>query len=638
MLKPLRHTQVTLADSFWAPRIETNRVVTLPMEYEQCRKTGRIGMWNWKPGQPNPPHIFWDSDIAKWLEAAAYSLATHPDPKLERQADAVIDGLAGIQLRNGYLNTHYALVEPKKRWTNLRDCHELYCAGHLMEAAVAYAEATGKRKFLDVMCRYADHIDRTLGPRKGQKRGYCGHPEVELALVKLFRATGNKRYLALSKFFVDERGRPPHYYVREARLRGEPDPIPRYAGGSFNYWQAHAPLRKQADAEGHAVRALYLYSGMADVAAETGDRSLVAACRRLWQSVTQRRMYVTGGVGSSCHGERFTCDCDLPNETAYAETCANIALVFFAHRMLQMEPDGAYADVMERALYNGVLSGVGLDGKHFFYANPLTAHPRVYAARPGDQRGDHTVPSRQAWFGCACCPPNIARLLASLGQYVYAQRGDALFVHLFAAGEAMVELAKKRVTIRQCTKYPWQGRVWIEVAPEQPAEFTLALRIPGWCREAKIQINGKPQKTAGLLKKGYAYLRREWRKGDRIELDLPMPVERIEARPEVRSDCGRIALQRGPMVYCLEEIDNGANLADISLPHAATLRTRWEPRLLGGCMVVTGAARRGADWTPGGGLYRTSSTKRSRAALRAIPYCLWNNRGNGEMLVWTREA
>ena len=456
MLAPLGHKHVTFKDRFWAPRIETNRKVTLPIEYAQCRKTGRLAAWTWKKGRPNPPHIFWDSDVAKWLEAVGYSLERHPDAKLEKLADGVIRDMARAQAADGYLNSHYQFVEPGKRWTNLRDCHELYCAGHLMEAAVAYSRATGKRTFLDVMCRYADCIDKTFGTRKGQKRGYCGHEEIELALVKLFHATGEARYLNLAKYFVDERGRHPNYFVEEASKRGDMKLRP-FMDAKNLYLQAHAPVRGQTEAVGHAVRAMYLCSGMADVAAGTGDASLRAACRRIWKSATQRRMYITGGIGSSRHGERFTCDYDLPNETAYAETCASIGLVFFAHRMLQAEADGEYADVMERALYNGVMSGVSLDGKHFFYANPLTAHPVSYAARTGDDHGDHTDPTRQEWFGCACCPPNIARLLASLGQYVYSQRGDVLYVHLYADGTASCNLAGQRVTVTQRTEYPWQG-------------------------------------------------------------------------------------------------------------------------------------------------------------------------------------
>ena len=635
-LRPIPHPRVTFNDRFWAPRIETNRLVTLPIEYEQCRKTGRIGMWTWKPGRPNPPHIFWDSDVAKWLEAAAGSLATHPDRGLERQADAVIEGLAGIQMPDGYLNTHYALVEPEKRWTNLRDGHELYCAGHLMEAAVAYFEATGQRRFLDVMCRYADCIADTFGPRRGQRRGYCGHPEIELALMRLYRATGERRYFELARFFIEERGRQPCYFEVEARARGETPP--RRQGGGHEYFQAHAPLREQRDAVGHAVRALYLYSGATDVAAAAGDAGLMAACRRLWRSVTERRMYVTGGAGSSRHGERFTCDYDLPTELAYAETCAAIALVFFAQRMLAAEGNGIYADVLERALYNGVLSGVDLEGRRFFYANPLTAHPVSYAARPGEDKGAHTALDRQEWFGCACCPTNLVRLLASLGQYFYGIGPRALFVHLYAGGEATAEVAGQSVRVTQTTDYPWDGRVRIAVDPARPAAFTVALRIPGWCRAARLEVNGRPVAAASCLKRGYARLNRVWRAGDRIELNLPMPVERIEARPEVRSDGGRIALQRGPLVYCLEEADNGPHLADIALPRDAALTARRQPKLLGGCVTIEGRGCRRATRGWGSTLYRPAASPRVRVGVRAVPYFLWNNRGPGEMRIWIGET
>jgi DUF1680 family protein len=639
MWKPVLHTSVTLNDGFWSPRVETNRRVTLPIEYEQYRKTGRLAVWTWQKGQPNPPHIFWDSDVGKWLEAVGYSLGTHPDPRLEKLADQVIDDMANAQPADGYLNSHFLLVEPGKRWSNLTDCHELYCAGHLMEAAVAYARATGKRKVLDVMCRYADCIDRTFGLRKGQLRGYCGHAEIELALVKLFHATGEKRYLNLAKYFVDERGRSPSYFVEEARKRGDLNVHPFKTAAAKNMHRlAHVPVREQTEAVGHAVCAMYLYSAMADVAAETHDTALLAACRRLWKSATQRRMYITGGIGSSRHTERFTCDYDLPNETAYAETCASIGLVFFAHRMLQVEADGAYADVMERALYNGVLSGVSLDGKRFFYANPLAAHPVSYAARPGDDHGYHTDLHRQEWFGCACCPPNIARLLASIGQYVYSQNHAGLFVHLYASGSAELEVGGQRVVVNQRTQYPWQGRVELEVLPTAPGAFTVALRMPGWCRDAKIKVNGKAIRTAGLTRKGYVYLRRVWRTGDRVELVLAMPVERIASRPEVRSNCGKVALQRGPIVFCLEEVDNGRDLADITLPRKSKLAVKWEQNLLGGSMTITGQALRRDRRGWGEALYQPVNGQTTRVTLKAVPYCLWNNRKAGEMVVWVGAA
>lgn len=636
-LVPLPVKNVTFTGGFWAPRIETNRRVTLPTEYRLCKSTGRIDAWrlNWKKGQPNPPHIFWDSDVGKWIEAAAYSLATHPDRKLESLVDGVVDLMAQAQAKDGYLNAHYLAVEPDKRWSNLRDCHELYSAGHLIEGAVAYYQATGKRKLLDVLSRYADHIDSVFGREKGKKRGYCGHEEVELALVKLYRATGERRYLKRAKYFIDERGRRPYYYDVEAKARGEnPKKWRRdwkcFEHEAYDQQQAHRPVRKQAQLDGHAVRALYLCSGMADVAAETGDRTLLAACRRLWRNVTERRMYVTGGVGTSHYGERFTFDYDLPNDSAYAETCANIALVFFAHRLLQIEADARYADVMERALYNGVLSGISRDGKRFFYVNPLEQHPATF-------RGNGWVTERQKWFGCACCPPNIARLLASFGQYVYSQRSNEIAVHLYAQSTARFDVNGETIRLEQKTEYPWKETVRMTVTPRAPARFTLALRMPGWCRKPQVRVNGTALNLARLSRKGYARIARVWKPGDRVELAFPMPVERIEAHPSVRANCGRVALQRGPVVYCLEEIDNGSDLNDIRLPRNSKLTARFDPRLLGGTVVVAASAMRRdlSGWN--GHLYRAGASGLKPVTLKVIPYFLWNNRGVGEMLVWIRE-
>ena len=633
-LTPARLTDVEINDAFWTPRLDVNRNATLPIEYDQCKKTGRLDAMKWKEGKGPAPHIFWDSDTAKWIEAAAYSLATHPDKKLQRKVDRVIDTLAAAQCEDGYLNSYYTRVEPGKRWSNLRERHELYCAGHLMEAAVAYYEATGKRKLLDVMCRYADYIDEVFGPRKGQKRGYPGHEEIELALVKLYNVTGERRYLDLSKFFVNERGSQPHYFDAEAKARGD-DPG-QYHFKTHQYTQSHVPVREQRKVVGHAVRAMYLYSGMADVAGETGDRTLLAACRRLWKNVTERRMHVHGGIGPTSRNEGFTHDYDLPNETAYAETCAAIALVFFAHRMLQIEADSRYADVMERALYNNVMSGVSYDGKAFFYGNPLSAYPGYtpHGAGFSDEGGHYR---RSEWFGCACCPPNLARILASLGQYVYSSARNAAWVHLYAGGQASLDIGKQRVTLQQKTQYPWDGRVRITVRPEVPAEFTLALRIPGWSSGAKLTVNGRGVNLADVTSKGYAKVKRLWSKGDRVELVLPMPVERIEAHPKVRQDRGCVALQRGPVVYCLEQVDNGPDLGGIVLPRNAKLTARKDARLFGGVGVITGKALRfdAGKWSDG--LYRPVASKTRPAPIKAIPYFLWANRAEGEMLVWIRE-
>ncbi len=626
---PLQRARVT--GGFWGRRMEVNRTATIPAGHEQLKKTGRIAAFklDWLPGVPNKPHIFWDSDVAKWLEAAAYSLAAHAEAGLRRRVDHLAGLIAGAQQPDGYLNTYFTAVEPEKRWANLRDAHELYCAGHVIEACVAHYAATGKRGLLDVACRYADYIESVFGRGKGKRRGYPGHEEIELALVKLCRAAGEERYLRLSEYFVNERGRRPHYFDREAKARGE-DPR-SYWARAYDYCQAHLPVRKQKTAEGHAVRAMYLYCAMADVAAETDDRTLLAACKRLWRNVTGRRMYVTGGVGSSAQGERFTCDYDLPNEAAYAETCAAIGLVFWAHRMLQLTADGRYADVMERALFNGVLSGVSLDGTHFFYTNPLALHPQSAAF---EQR--HALTQRVEWFGCACCPPNIARLIASFPHYVYSEGRNALYVHLFAEGTAEARVDGQSVTIRQETDYPWRGKVRIHVSPEQAGTFTLALRIPGWCRGARVRVNGSAVAPQRLIANGYAKIRRRWQRGDTVELDLPMPVERVHAHPRVRSCAGRVALQRGPIVYCLEEADNGPDLNDVVLPPDAPLRAAHEPTLLGGVTVVRGGARRSRR--RGGPLYSAEGAGTEPASVTAVPYYAWANRKPGEMLVWVREG
>jgi len=628
---------VAVEGGFWGPRLDINRLVSLPGQYEQLRRVGGLGAWklDWRPGRPNPPHKFRDSDVAKWLEAACYTLITHPDPALGRRAERLAGLIAAAQQPDGYLNTRFTVVEPENRWANLRDNHELYCAGHLIEAAVAHHEATGRRTLLDALRRYADLIDRTFGRERGKMRGYPGHQEIELALVRLYRTTGERRYLRLAQYFIDERGRRPLYFEIEARRRGD-DPNAdwyrqRYGPDFYRAHQAHAPVREQTEAVGHCVRAMYMYSAMADLAAETDDPSLLKACRRLWRSVVRRRMYVTGGVGSTRHGERFTHDYDLPNETAYAETCAAIGLVFFAHRMLRIEADGAYADIMERALYNGVLSGVSLDGRRYFYTNPLAYFPSP-EREPDARRSGR----RQEWFPCACCPPNLARLFASLGRYVYSESAGTAWVHLFVQGRACLDIGGRRVVVEQRTDYPWNGRVRLTVRPEKSATFTLAVRLPGWCRGPVLRINGG--RTATKVVRGYAKVRRMWRPGDRVDLDLPMSVERIEAHPAVRGDCGRVALQRGPLVYCLEGCDNGPDLSDIVLPVGARFAARFQAGLLGGVTVVTARARRRETASWRGSLYMPAPSRRRSMILRAIPYYAWANRAPSEMLVWIRSG
>jgi len=575
--------------------------------------------------------VFQDSDVAKWLEAVAYLLEEKRDSELEALADDVIELLGRAQQPDGYLNTYYTVKEPGKRWTNLRDNHELYCAGHLIEAAVAYFQATGKRRFLDIMCKYADYIGTVFGRGEGQIPGYDGHQEIELALLKLYEATGNENYLKLSQYFIDQRGQQPHYFDQEKEARGETKPF--WYDGGYRYHQAHIPVREQKQAVGHAVRALYMYTAMAGLAAKTGDESLKQACQTLWENVTKRQMYITGGVGSSAFGESFTFDFDLPNDTVYAETCASIALVFWARRMLELEMDGKYADVMERALYNGTISGMDLDGKRFFYVNPLEVWPK--ACERHDKR--HVKPVRQKWFSCACCPPNLARLIASIGHYIYSQTSDALFVHLYVGSNIQTEIGGRSVEIVQETNYPWDGTVRLTVSAESAQEFTLGLRIPGWCRGAEVTINGENVDIAPLTKKGYAYIRRVWRQGDEMVLDFSMPVERIKAHPQVRANAGKVALQRGPIVYCLEEVDNGPNLANLFLPRDAQLEAHFEPDLLEGVVVITGTAERMDESAWNDELYRPIEPRTYQVPFRAIPYYAWCNRGEGEMTVWVNE-
>ncbi|MBI2200490.1 MAG: glycoside hydrolase family 127 protein [Armatimonadetes bacterium] len=633
-LSPVSFLNVGISGGYWGRRVETVRTVTIPLEYEMNRKTGALASYQWESERDKDrPWRIWVGDVGKWTEAAAYCLGVRPDRKLAELAEHAVHEVIRGQKPDGYLYCN--VTAPARRWTNLRDLHELYDVGHAIEGAVAYYQATGKRDFLDTMCRCADLLEANFGDGPGKQRGYDGHPEVELALVKLYRSTGERRYLDLAKFFVDERGRQPHYFDQEAAARGE-DPknswTHRFSPGAPHLcFQAHRPVRQQDDAVGHAVRALYLYSGMADVAVETGDEELLAACQRLWMSAVHRRMYVIGGVGSSSHGEAFTCDYDLPNETAYAETCANIALVFFAHRMLQIKADSEYADVMERALYNGVLSGLSLDGRTFFYANHLTAYPKG-----GNAASDHVAPARQEWFGCACCPPNIARVISGIGQFVYSTSSDGLYVHLYMGGRVKCQVGGTQVTLKQETDYPWKGKVHFTLDPESPARFDLALRIPGWCRRPNLRVNGKVTSVAAILRSGYACVRRDWAKGDEVELTLPMPVERVEAHPSVRANCGRVALQRGPLVYCLEEVDNGPDLADLFLPRTSRLTVEYRKRLLGGVAVIRGKGfrRSRAGWKDQ--LYRSTRSRPKAVGILAIPYALWANRGTGEMVVWVR--
>jgi DUF1680 family protein len=628
-LQPVPFTQVHFDDVFWAPRIETNRKVTLPHIYRMLEETGRIGAFDLNFEREVPSRItliFGDSDPAKWLEAASYSLATHPDPELAAMVDHVADKIVGAQQPDGYLNTHFIHVQPELRWKNLRDFHEMYCAGHLIEAAVAHHAATGQRKLLDALCRYADHIDAIFGPAPAKKPGYPGHPELELALVRLYHATDDPRYLALAKFFIDERGQQsetkPHYYDVEALARGD-DPK-KFWAKTYEYNQSHKPIREQEKVVGHAVRAMYLFSAVADLADETGDPTLYAASERLWENLTNRRMYITGGTGPSRHNEGFTTDYDLPDETAYAETCATIALLMWNQRLLQFAGESRFADVLERGLYNGFLSGVSLAGNTFYYENPLSS--------AGDH---HHVP----WFECPCCPPNVARVIASVGQYFYSTGPGSAWVHLFGGSTAALVVDGRPVQVRQETQYPWDGAVRVTVTPEGAQTFTLHLRVPGWCKGYTLAVNGEAQDLAPTAA-GYLAITREWQPGDEVTYTMAMPVEAVWANPAVRQLEGRVAIQRGPIVYCLEGCDHDNLILDrISVDAAAIpdFAVEHRPDLLGGVNTIRGQglAIAGGEW--GETLYRSGAAPaQTPIDIVAVPYCVWDNREAGEMRVWLR--
>lgn len=567
--------------------------------------------------------VFQDSDLAKWLEAVAYQLCLSPDKELETLADGAIDLIEKAQMPDGYVNTYYQLTDISRRWTNLRDDHELYTAGHMMEAAVAYWQATGKDRLLKVMRRMADHIMGVIGPEEGKLHGFPGHEEIELALCKLYDVTDETKYLHLAEYFISERGREPNFFVQEQKRLGRDY---QNAGAfGFAYGQHHLPLKDQETLEGHAVRALYLLCGAADVALRTGDETLKEACRRLYRNVTGRRMYITGGVGSSHIGEAFTFDYDLPGDTAYAETCASIALVFFCRRMLEIELLGDYADTMERALYNTCLAGMSLDMQRFFYVNPLSADPE---ASRRDDRKKHVLPVRPKWFGCACCPPNLARLLSSLALYAFSVRDRAVCLHLYVQGNFTLDTQNGPAALKVRTEYPRNGLVNLTLGM---GDYDLLLHLPGWCKEYHLSRDGK--KTHPPAENGYLKIEGPFMETE-IILDMRLEPCRVYANERVREEIGKTALQRGPVVFCLEEKDNGPCLHQLSLSRNEPLIDDADPSLPGGMAIRAGGLRQKPASDE---LYTQTPGQKERATLTFIPYYAWANRGENEMAVWIRE-
>jgi DUF1680 family protein len=629
-IKPVSFTAVHLNDVFWAPRIEINRTASIPSAFEQCELTGRVALFDRAAavlrGETNvdkrpPGYPFDETDLYKVIEGASYSLSVSPDPKLDAYVDSLIAKIAAAQEPDGYIYTTRT-IDPKnphrwagpERWVFERDdSHELYDLGHLFEAAVAHNLATGKTTLLNVAVKAADLLVATFGP--GKRTMWPGHQITEMALVRLYRVTGKESYLNLAKFLLDERGPGPYPAGEQANPRG------------LNYNQAHLKVIEQTEPVGHAVRAVYMYSGMADVAAVTGDQSMRAAGRRIWEHLITSKLYLTGGIGASGSGEAFGQPFELPNMTAYNETCASVGMDFWNHRLFLMEGDAKYIDVMERTLYNGLVSGVSLDGKTFFYPNPL------------ESNGQH---ARQEWFGVACCPGNITRFMPSVPGYVYATRGDSLFVNLFAQGTADVSLPGGKIKMVQTTTYPWDGAIAMTITPEKARRFAINVRIPGWARNepvpsdlykfaeaappATISVNGQP--VAMTLDKGYVTIDRTWNPGDKIALNLPMPVRRVLSNDQVVANRDRVALQRGPIVFAAEWPDNpNGKVRNIVLPDANAMTSEFRGDLLNGVQVIRGRA-------VGLALDEGGSVRKTEQPFMAIPYATWANRGRGQMAVW----
>lgn len=583
MIEQIDFSHVKINDNFWSPRLSKHVSATLPVCIDQIEnQTGRIRNFeNAAKGEGEHSGIFFDdSDVYKALEGMAYSLINNPDPELEKKADEWIDKFAAAQQPDGYINTFYTLTGLDKRWTNM-DKHEMYCAGHMIEAGVAYYQATGKRKLLDVCIRMTDHMMSQFGP--GKRHWVPGHEEIELALVKLYQTTQEQKYLDFAYWLLEERGHG-HGTMGD---EGKWDPV---------YYQDIVPVRRLTDISGHAVRCMYLYCGMADVAALKNDTGYIAAIDRLWDDVVHRNMYITGGIGSSRDNEGFTEDYDLPNLDAYCETCASVGMVLWNQRMNQLTGDSKYIDVLERSLYNGALAGISLGGDRFFYVNPL------------ESKGDH---HRQEWYGCACCPSQLSRFLPSIGNYIYASSDDALWVNLYIGNTGQIRIGETDILLTQETDYPWDGSVKLTISTSQPLEKEIRLRIPNWCKTYDLSINGKRINVSE--EKGYAVIK-DWKSQDVIALDMDMPVEIVAADPHVKENFDKRAIQRGPLVYCMEEIDNPEYFDQIQLSPSTTFQTAFVSDILNGI--------------------KTIKTNGRAQSATFIPYYAWDNRKAGKMRVW----
>jgi DUF1680 family protein len=642
---------VTVKDNFWTPVMERMRSRVIPYQWEALndRIPGTepsYSMRNFKAaaqrtctgldygidkteGHKGP--VFTDSDFGRWLEGAAYTLTWKGDPELEKTIDGAIEIVCEAQQPDGYLNSYYINTGLEKRFTNLKDNHELYCLGHLIEAAVAYFEVTEKRRLLDALLGYVDCVDRLIGPEDGKLHGYPGCQTLEFALVKLYGITGDQKHLRLAKYFIDQRGQSPLYFEEETKKHGNPS-FWEDSYVKYQYYQAGKPVRDQHIAEGHAVRAVYLYTAMADIAKLYRDDALLKACENIWDNIVKRQMYITGAIGQQEHGEAFTFDYDLPNDTVYAETCAAVGLAFFAKRMAAIRPRGAYGDILEKVLFNGILSGISLDGTRFFYVNPQEVFPE---ALEKSWIYRHVKGVRQPWFACCCCPPNVVRIVSSLGSYIHSVNENAVYTHLFIGSESKARVRGKDIVIQMETAYPWEETVTIKFGFEGKLNFRYAFRIPSWCSGYSIRLNGRP--VDAVCEDGFAVIEREWSEEDRIAVNFDMPVTVMEANPRVRENIGKAAVMRGPVVYCLEEADNGRDLFKIRLGENPVFSFKYEKDTLGGVVTLSSTGKRQKDWDEDT-LYRQNTKALFESVdLRWIPYFGWANREPGEMIAWVHK-
>lgn len=613
-LNSISLSKVIIKDLFWKPKIDVNYKVSLLHQYNECERTGRIDNFRRAHAIKDcgfSGHLAPDSDVYKWIEAVAFSLVTHHVSDLEAKLDEVIELIAKSQDKNGYLNTAFMFEKKTERWEDLTGGHELYCGGHMIQSAIAHHRATGKTTLFDVAIKWADYICSHFGPNAHPGTG--GHPEVEMALVELYRETGKKRYLDLSIYFIEQRGKQPPLFNGENNL------------------QDHIPIRKQTYVTGHTVKQFYLTCGITDIYAETGDETLIDVLKKQWDNFVNKKRYITGGAGARYQGEAFGLDYELPNRTAYAETCTSIASFMWNWRMLQVTADACYSDIMEQVLYNGLLSGASLGGKEYFYTNPLEHDGREDVGLK--HRGSNRRTTKH-WDYVPCCPPNVARTLASLQGYIYGKNENALYIHHYIENSADIEIRETKIGLVQKTKYPWDGKIEINIHPEIKLEFSLFVRIPGWTKNPKIKINGK-KLDIEIIPGTYLEILRMWLPNDTVTLKFPMPIVRMISNPMVSSNNGCIALMRGPIVYCIEETNHkGIDLFSIILPHNSELNWQFEPNLLGGIVVIDGK-----------GLLRTSSDKlyaktdnnsgrRETIEITAVPYFSWANREAGAMRVW----